>query len=146
MAKVTDLLINGLDAYQQWGVRMGDGFMGALKAAAPLKEYITNDSALKNGVDYCEMVPKVNERDLILPFTIEGDTVADYDSHYDEFLDVLQQGNVTVQVPSRSDKVYHLKYTGQQVTYAENTEGTFSKFSAKFKEPDPTFRTATRQA
>lgn len=144
MAIVSDLLINGLDAYQQWGVRMGDGFMCALKAGAPMKEYITNDSALKDGVDYCDAIPKLNERDLTLPFTIEGDTVADYESHYDEFLAMLQQGNVTIQVPSRSEKVYHLKYTGQQITYAENIEGTFSKFSAKFKEPDPTFRTATR--
>lgn len=144
--KVADLLINGLDAYEKYGVRMGDGFLSALKAGAPLKDYITNESALRHGVDYCKVTPKLNERELTLAFTIEGDTVADYESHYDDFLVTLQEGDVTIQVPSRSDKVYHLKYTGNQITYAEDIEGTFSKLSAKFKEPDPTFRTATKTA
>ncbi len=142
MANVSDLLINGLDAYQQWGVRMGDGFMGALRAGAPMKEYITNSSALKHGVDYCAVTPKLDERDLTLAFTIEGDTASEYETHYDSFLTVLQAGDVTVQVPSRSSKVYHLKYTGKQITYAESIDGTFSKMSAKFKEPNPTNRTA----
>lgn len=146
MANVVELLINGVDAYLMYGVRMGDGFMSALKASAPLKDYVTNENALKDGVDYCSEIPKLDEREMTLPFTIEGDTVADYDSHYDNFLNVLQRGDVTIQVPLRSSAVYHLKYTGKQITYSENLQGTFSKFSAKFKEPDPTFRTAVRQS
>jgi hypothetical protein len=144
MSNVSDLLINGQDAYQQYGVRMGDGFLSALRAGAPMKDYITNDSRLKDGVEYCETVPKLSERDITLQFTIEGSTPSDYETKYDSFLAVLQAGDVTVQVPARSEKIYHLKYTGKQITYAESIDGTFSKFSAKFKEPDPTFRTAER--
>lgn len=144
MEQISDLLINGLDAYEQWGVRMGDNFLSALRAGVPMKDYVTNSSALRHGVDYCDFTPKLNERDLTLQFTIEGDTQAEYEAHYDAFLDILYAGDVTIQVPSRSSKVYHLKYTGQQITYAEDIDGTFSKMSAKFKEPDPTFRTVTR--
>ena len=140
MEQVADLLINGLDAYQNYGVRMGDGFISSLKTGAPLKDYVKNDSRLKHGVDYSSTAPKLNERNLTLQFTIEGENAADYDAKYDSLLAVLQAGSVTIQIPSRSATVYHLKYTGNGITYSENIEGTFSKFSAKFIEPDPTNR------
>ncbi len=138
---MADLLINGLDAKIAWGVTMGDGFMSALRASAPMKEFVKNDCALEDGVRYCEENPKLNERELVLQFRIEGDTPQEYDSHLDAFLEVLQGCDVTISVPSRTDKVYHLKYTGSGITYAENIQGTFGKHSAKFREPDPTNRT-----
>lgn len=138
---MADLLINGQDAYRSWGVTMGDGFMSALRASAPLKEYVTNDCALKDGVDYCVENPKVAERELVLQFRIEGSTPQQYDQRLESFINVLQAGDVTIQVPARTDKVYHLKYTGNGITYSENIQGTFGKHSAKFKEPDPTRRT-----
>ena len=44
-----DLLINSKDAYVTWGVRMGDGFLDALGASAPMKEFIENKSRLEHG-------------------------------------------------------------------------------------------------
>ena len=137
---MADLLINGVDAYQTWGVTMGDGFMSALRSSAPLKEYVKNDCALMDGVQYCSENPKINERELVLQFRIEGSTPSEYDANYDAFMRVLQAGDVTIQVPSRTDKIYRLKYTGNSITYAENIQGTFGKHSAKFKEPNPTDR------
>lgn len=44
-----DLLINSKDAYVTWGVRMGDGFLDALGASAPMKEFIEINLALNMG-------------------------------------------------------------------------------------------------
>ena len=99
MEQVADLLINGLDAYQNYGVRMGDGFISSLKTGAPLKDYVKNDSRLKHGVDYSSTAPKLNERNLTLQFTIEGENAADYDAKYDSLVlkgSLLEKGDTYV--------------------------------------------------
>ncbi len=134
---MADLLINGKDAFTEWGVRMGDGFLDALWELAPMKEYITNSSTLEDGVQYEKTAPKVNERNVSLVFTIEGDSKSDFVTKKKAFQGVLYGGDVSISVPSDSDNVYHLKYKSG-VSYAQNIGRTFCKFSAKFTEPVPT--------
>lgn len=134
---MADLLINGINAYTQWGVRMGDGFMDALWELAPMKEYITNESTLEDGVQYQQTNPKVNERNVSLAFTIEGSSKADFLEKKKAFQAVLYGGDVAICVPSDSDNVYHLKYKSG-VSYAQNLLRTFCKLAAKFTEPKPT--------
>ena len=137
---MADLLINGKDAYAIYGVRMGDDFLDALGASAPLKGYVTNDNRLENGVRYSETAPKIDERSVTLIFTIEGSDHTDFLTKKKAFYNLLYAGGVDICVPSDSSDVYHLKYTGTSVTYAQNLERTFAKISASFKEPDPTNR------
>ena len=75
---MADLIINGFDAFLQWGIRMGDGFLDAIFAPEPLKEFIENKSRLNNGKQVVYNNPKIDERDVTLVFTLEGETPDDY--------------------------------------------------------------------
>lgn len=137
---MTELIINGKDAYQEWGVRMGEGFLDTLNGYYPLKEYITNNDRTQDGVQYFS-APKVNERNLTLNFTIEGSDKGDFTVKNRAFAEMMRKGDVTIQVPADSPDVYHLKYTGKSCTFARNTERTFAKIGLAFVEPNPKNRT-----
>lgn len=137
---MAELIINGKDACQEWGVRMGDGFLDALNGYFPMKEYITNNDRTQDGVQYVG-TPKVNERNLTLIFTIEGRDRDDFTAKNRAFVEVMRKGDVTIQVPADNEDVYYLKYTGKSCTFARNTERTFAKLGLAFIEPNPTNRT-----
>lgn len=136
---MTELIINGKDAYQEWGVRMGEGFLDTLNGYYPLKEYITNNDRTQDGVQYFG-APKVNERSLTLNFTIEGSDKDDFTVKNRAFAEMMRKGDVTIQVPADRPDVYHLKYTGKSCTFARNVERTFAKIGLAFIEPNPTNR------
>lgn len=136
---MTELIINGKDAYQEWGVRMGEGFLDTLNGYYPLKEYITNNDRTQDGVQYFG-APKVNERSLTLNFTIEGSDKDDFTVKNRAFAEMMRKGDVTIQVPADRSDVYHLKYTGKSCTFARNVERTFAKIGLAFIEPNPTNR------
>lgn len=136
-----DLLINGKNAHTEWGVRMGDNFLDTINNYYPLKEYITNNDRLKDGVQYANVIPKVNERNLTLIFTMEGASASDFTAKNKAFVNEMRKGDVSIQVPDDSPDVYHLKYTGKSCTFAKNTERTFAKLGLAFIEPNPTNRT-----
>lgn len=137
---MTELIINGKDAFTEWGIRMGDGFLDTLNGYFPMKEYITNNDRTQDGVQYVG-TPKVNERSLILNFTMEGRDAADFNTKNKAFVNEMRKGDVSIQVPDDSPDVYHLKYTGKSCTFAKNTERTFAKIGLAFIEPNPTNRT-----
>lgn len=137
---MTELIINGKDAYQEWGVRMGEGFLDTLNGYYPLKEYITNNDRTQDGVQYFG-APKVNERSLTLNFTIEGSDKDNFTIKNRAFAEMMRKGDVTIQVPADRPDVYHLKYTGKSCTFARNVERTFAKIGLAFIEPTPTNRT-----
>ena len=132
-----DLVINGKNAFTEWGVRMGDNFIDALWEMAPMKAYITNDKSLEDGVQYEKTKPKINERTVSLTFTIEGSSKEDFLAKKRAFEAVLYDADVAICVPSDSENVYHLKYKSG-VSYAQNFQRTFCKLAAKFTEPVPT--------
>lgn len=134
-----ELIINGKDAYQEWGVRMGEGFLDTINGYFPMKEYITNNDRTQDGVQYFG-VPKVNERSLTLNFTIEGSDKDDFTVKNRAFAEMMRKGDVTIQVPADRPDVYHLKYTGKSCTFARNMERTFAKIGLVFIEPNPTNR------
>lgn len=136
-----ELLINNKDAYATWGVRIGDGFLDAIGASAPMKEFIENKSRLEHGKRVIINNPKVDERELTLSFTLEGSSQADYQTKKKAFFDELYKGAVDIQVPANSDEIYHLIYLGKSITYGQTLGRTFGKISSKFCEPNPTLRT-----
>ena len=136
---MSELIINGKDAHQEWGVRMGEGFLDTLNGYYPLKEYITNNDRTQDGVQYFG-APKVNERNLTLNFTIEGSDKDDFTVKNRAFAEMMRKGDVTIQVPADRPDVYHLKYTGKSCTFARNVERTFAKIGLAFIEPNPTNR------
>lgn len=137
----TELLINSKDAYTTWGVRMGDKFLDTIGASAPMKEFIENKSRLEHGKRVIINNPKVDEREITLSFTIEGNSQSDYQTKKKAFFEELYKGAVDIQIPANSNEVYHLIYLGKGVIYAQSLDRTFGKVSMKFSEPNPAERT-----
>ena len=79
---MADLLINGRDAFQVWGVRMGDNFLNSLGTPVPMKEFIENKSRLEHGKQIITIAPKLDEREISLAFTIEGNSPSDYQAFH----------------------------------------------------------------
>lgn len=138
---INELIINGKDAYTTWGVRMGDGFLDAIGSSAPMKEFIENKSRLEHGKRVIVSNPKLDEREITLSFTIEGNSQSDYQTKKKNFFDELYKGTINIQVPANNSDVYHLIYLGKSVTYAQGIDRTFGKISSKFCEPNPNLRT-----
>ena len=134
---MSDLLINTQDAYTTWGVRMGEGFLDVLGASSPMKEFIENKSRLEHGKREIINDPKIDEREITLSFTIEGNSQSDYQAKKKAFFEELYKGVVDIQVPANSNEIYHLIYLGKSVAYAQSLDQTFGKISAKFNEPNP---------
>lgn len=138
---MSDLLINTQDAYTTWGVRMGEGFLDVLGASSPMKEFIENKSRLEHGKRVIINDPKIDEREITLSFTIEGNSQSDYQAKKKAFFEELYKGVVDIQVPANSNEIYHQIYLGKSVAYAQSLDQTFGKISAKFNEPNPANRT-----
>lgn len=97
---MNELLINGENAYTTWGVRMGDGFLDVLGASSLMKEFIENKSRLEHGKRVIINNPKVDEREITLSFTIEGNSQSDYQSKKKAFFDELYKGKIDIQIPA----------------------------------------------
>lgn len=137
---MAELIINGKDAFETWGVRMGDNFLDALGTSAPMKEYIENSSRLEHGKRVSVANAKLDSRELTLAFTIEGVSESDYQEKKKCFYDELYKGIIDIEVPANNSDVYHLLYRGKSVTYAQSIDRTFGKVSSKFEEPNPSLR------
>lgn len=136
-----ELMINGKDAWTQWGVNMGEGFIDTLDAPLPMKEYIENESRLEDGKRVLTSNVKKDSREITLSFTITGTSESDYRSKKKAFETELYKGSLTISVPKISGDVYHLIYTGKNVSYGLSLDRCFGNFSAKFEEPNPSDRT-----
>lgn len=134
-----DLLINGKDAFTNWGVNMGDGFIETLYAPLPMKDVIENKSRLQNGKRVILADRKIDERELTLAFTLHGSNTSDYITKYKGFLDEITKDMFTIKVPALGPEVYHVYYTRSQ-SFGFSTTRTFSKISVKLNEPDPSNR------
>lgn len=137
---MSELLINGNDALETWGVRMGDGFLDALYEPPVLKEFIESESRLQNGKRHSVENVRVAEREITLAFTIQGKDVSEFLSNRSKFLEELYTCKVEISVPKVSGDVFRLLYTGNSITYKMNTKRTFCQISAKFLEQNPADR------
>lgn len=132
-----DLLINGKDALETWGVRMGDGFLDTIDGFNEMKDYIENESRLEHGKRVITDNAKVDSREITLQFTIEGSSESDYRSKKKSFQTELEKGEVNIKVPVLGNEVYKLVYLGKSVSYGLSLDRCFGKVSSKFEEPNP---------
>ena len=135
-----DLYINGKDAWNTWGVNMGDGFIDAIDGFVPLKDFIENESRAEHGKRVIITNPRIASRDLTLHFTIKGESESDYREKRNAFESELCTGLIEVRVPILGEQVYRLVYKGKSVSYGLNLNRTFATISAKFEEPNPANR------
>lgn len=134
-----DLLINGKDAFETWGVNMGDNFLNVLLTPPPVKEFIENKSRLEDGKRVLTENQKVDERDIALTFTIQGENQNDYISRYKAFMAEMSSGLVSINVPILGSDIYHVYYKNA-TSFAMSLDRTFSKISMKVCEPNPANR------
>lgn len=132
-----DLLINGMDAWETWGVNMGEDFLNVIDGFAPMKDFIENESRLEHGKRVIYAEPKIASRDLTLSFTIKGKNTYDFRAKRKAFEMELYKGKIEVVIPALGDDIYKLTYLGKSVSYAMNVTRTFCTISAKFEEPNP---------
>lgn len=131
---MAQLKINGtnVDGF----VKMGDGFLNALREPLPMKDYIVNKSRLTNGAIYTG-TPKIDERDVTLTFVVYGATKAALATNISALYSMFYAGDISIKVNDEAT-TYYLKYLGKNVQYAETL--TTCKITARFAEPDPTDR------
>jgi len=140
--KTSDLLINGSDAYETYGIKMGDDFIDNINAFPTMKAYVENTSRLEHGKRVVISNPKVSDAQVSLIFLLEGSTHTDFLTKKAAFLAELAKGYITIKVPKDSDNVYHLVYK-KGISYAQEPLGTFCKVACTFDEPNPNNRTET---
>lgn len=133
------LYINNRDAYVVYGVVMSDNFLENISIAAPLKDFIENESRLEHGKRMIISNPRLASRNVTLTFTINGKTPEEYLDHYRAFVTELHKGNVALRVPALGE-TYKLVYLNS-ASYALDGSRTVSKLACKFVEPNPQDRT-----
>lgn len=135
-----DLLINGKDAFDTWGVRMGEGFLDAIDGFNEMKDYIENESRIEHGKRMITDNARIASREIALQFTIEGSSESDYRAKKKAFQSEMEKGAVIIKVPTLGNEVYRLVYLGKSLSYGMNLDRCFGKVSSKFCEPNPTDR------
>lgn len=132
-----DLFINNKDAWTTFGVNMGDGFLDAIDAPLPMKDYIESSSRQEHGKRVITDNAKVDSREITLSFTITGASESDYRTKKTAFQNELQKGNVEIKIPALGNEIYKLIYSGKSISYGLSLDRCFGKISSKFEEPNP---------
>ncbi len=153
-----ELLINGKDAYAEYGVRMGEEFIETLTEPLTLKEPISSESRLEHGKRIIPAPdPKFAAREVTLDFTLHsttGTTLQEQQAalwaQREKFLTALIQGRevngehtgyCTIEVPALGNGLtYRLIYQGRGNSYGLDATRTFCHLMLKFEEPNPSNR------
>lgn len=121
-----------------YGVMMLAGSYASLLTPPQMKEWVSNDNPRKNGVDYLPPnTTLVKERDVTLIFGIQGDTLSDFITKYNQFITLIQGGIIKIHIPDL-ERNYYLKY--ENCTSFDHCNLKACKIAVKFIEPDPTKR------
>ena len=137
-----NLIINGFDAKQSWGIVLQDVSVSALLTPAPMKEPIQNKSRIKHGKRVIwDENPKRDERDISLQLTMFADTQEGLLANYASFCGVLY-GNQKLEIstPYSSDiyRCYYISCT----QYSSFHKGV-AKFILRLNEPNTLNRGAS---
>lgn len=126
------MTINGIDI-RTMGVN-AISVKEPLLAPCTMKDYITNESPLKDGKDIIIPggTPKVASRDVTLVFGVRGNTETEYLSNLDRFYQELYKGEITI--AGINGAVYHLHYLGSNDFANARTS---CKVTVKFTESNP---------
>lgn len=136
------LWINGKNALDEYGMILGEQSLSTLLTPPPVKEYITNKSALCHGKQVlCDSdnKPKFDERDIQLTFYIKAKFWTTFLTRYVKLCEVLQGGTIDIKTSFTPGTVYHCLYIS--CTQFSQFNGRLAKFVLKLNEPNPNNRT-----
>lgn len=124
---------------------MGDGFIDSLLPPVPLKQFVTNKSRLIDGERVVVTNVRKDSRSLTLNFTVNGNSVADFETKKAAFYSLLYTGELYLRFDPEASyrpttESFHLTYNGESVSYGGDLTHTSCKIAIKFKEPDTSAR------
>lgn len=132
---IGELYINGVDAYEEYGLSMESSALSALMTPPPNKEYIENKSRNEHGKKVVNVEPRVDERDLNLPVHIVASSRSEFLSKYSRLCEVFANGSINISTSYQSDKVYRCNYISCS-QFAEYRQ-KMAKFTLRLNEPNP---------
>ncbi len=136
------LLINGKDAYTEYGIFMDDTALSTLMTPAPNKEFISVKYRSQNGKRVIKHSPCLDERDITLSLNMTAKDTETFLSNYAKFCnEVLATGEVTIHTIFQKDVWYRCIYLS--CTQFSEFMRELAKFTLKLNEPDPSDRGET---
>lgn len=123
-----------------YGITLIRGWREALLTPAPVKEFVTNDSRIENGVSVIASpkYAKRSKRDVNISFFLEGSSEEDYLDKYEKFLEkIAYSGQFCLKVPCMK-RVFKFVYS--QCSKYGDYGLKRSNFTLKLTEFDPTDR------
>ena len=131
-----NLIINGKDAYKEWGVFLEDGAENILLLPSSNKEPISNKSRVKNGKEIIPTPNYVDERDFNITFCIKTSSKSEFLSKYKAFVAFLNKGLVSMQVKPLGETY---KLTVKDYMSLDHLNG-LGTLNVRFNEPNPADR------
>lgn len=133
-----ELFINGVDAYEEYGISLQSSGLSALMTPPPSKEYIENKSRQENGKRLVLSNQKIDEREITIQFNMKATTKEKFLSQYSKFCVMLAHGRLDISTSYQQNVVYRTIY--QSCTQFSEYRLGLAKFSLKLNEPNPTNR------
>jgi len=120
------------------GCYMGDGALAALLAPPSVKDALETDAADESGTLVHQGTPVLDKRQVDVPFTVFGDTLAEYVAHREALLSLFLASTL-VELRVDLDGTHSLAYT---VRYREagattHWNGLWGLATLCLEEPDP---------
>ena len=136
------LYINGKDAYLTWGIFLDETALSTLMTPAPNKEFISNKYRSKDGKSVIKHNPRLDEREITLPFNMTAKDSDTFMMNYARFCEeVLAKGELVIRTRFQPHVWYRCIYLS--CTQFSQFIQEMAKFSLKLNEPDPSDRGET---
>lgn len=133
------LIINGKDAFREYGIFMDDTALSTLMTPAPNKEFISNKYRSKNGKRVIKHNPCLDEREITVGFHLSAKDVDSFLSKYEKFCnEVLATGEMVIHSSFQPNVWYRCIYIS--CTQFRQFIREMASFSLKLNEPDPSDR------
>lgn len=139
MNKNGELYINGMDAFEQWGILMSDKSLSSLIEPEPLKDPVTNKSSTMNGKQVRkEAIPKVDERDITLFLQIYAASRLDLFTKLKKFKTECKRRRMVISTRYEEGIFYRCDY--KSCTQYRSFHRGMATFSLRLNEPNPANR------
>ncbi|MBD9109668.1 hypothetical protein [Bacteroides nordii] len=134
-----ELIINGENADEKWGISLGESSLSELMTPPANKAFIENESRLQHGKQILVANPKVEARNLTLQLNLTAATKSAFFDKYNLFCkEVLATGVLNIETGYQEEVVYKTIYVSCS-QFSQFMQG-IAKFSLKLIEPDPSDR------
>ena len=118
------LYINGKDAYLTWGIFLDETALSTLMTPAPNKEFISNKYRSKDGKSVIKHNPRLDEREITLPFNMTAKDSDTFMTNYARFCEeVLAKGELVIRTRFQCG-------IGASISPALNSVSSFEKWQS----------------